>query len=796
MARTPPRSYEEKRDFKRTPEPRVSTRPANGAPIFVVQKHAARRLHWDFRLEHGGVLWSWAVPKGPSMDPRDKRLAVHVEDHPVDYAAFEGTIPAGNYGAGTVEIWDQGHWAPLQDADPAVSLRQGELKFTLQGRRLRGGFVLVRIKGHEGERAENWLLIKERDTARTEGADAGAIEQRKPVPRRKPGRAALPDAQAPQLATLVTEPPTGPGWISEIKFDGYRMLCRKQGDAVTLLTRNGLDWTARVPALAEAVARLPARTAMLDGELVALDAHGRSSFAALQDALSGGLTRKLSFYAFDLLHEDGTDLRPLPLQARKAALATLLGDVDRGPIRLSEHLTSETARVRSEACRHGLEGIICKRLDAPYRAGRGQDWVKLKCENRDEFVIIGFTPPKGSRAGLGALQVGRHDADGRLRFAGGVGTGFTAARLRELRERLDALPGHGRPSEVGGVAAAPRDTVWVRPELVVELRYAGITTDGMLRHASFLGLREDKPAREVVIVTPSKTSSRGKAGGARDIGGQRVTHPDRRLWPGEDGASKAELAEYWQAVAGRALPGIERRPLAFVRCPDGIEGEHFFQKHKTRGMPEAIGEGAFEKGPYLTLAGIAGLIAASQMAAIELHCWGSSLDDAGHADQLVFDLDPGEGTPFADVVAAAHDVRRRLKAEGLTSYPRTSGGRGLHVVAPVRTRADWSAVRAWCRQFAERMEREAPKSYVASTRKNRRAGRILVDWLRNGLGSTAIASYAPRARPGATVATPLAWREVTEALDPAAFTIRTVPARLRRADPWRNFDADRRDLDP
>ena len=807
-APTAPRSYAEKRDFSRTPEPRDDAGPrAAAAPIFVVQKHAARRLHWDFRLEHGGVLWSWAVPKGPSMDPKDKRLAVHVEDHPVDYATFEGDIPAGSYGAGTVELWDQGNWTPVGH-DPQDDLRRGELKFNLDGSRLRGGFVLVRLKPKPGEHAENWLLIKELDAERAAGADATALEQARPdqprrVPpprttRRKAAGAILPEQQEPQLATLVSTPPSGPGWISEIKFDGYRMLCRKQDDAVRLITRNGLDWTARVPQLAKAVAALPARSVMLDGELVAFDRDGRTSFAALQDALAGSRTRNLAFYAFDLLHEDGADLRPQPLRARKQALARLLESAPAtGPIRLSEHLTSEAARVRSEVCKAGLEGIVCKRLDAPYRAGRGTDWLKLKCEDREEFVIVGFTPPKGSRDHLGALLVARHDAAGALRFAGGVGTGFTAATLRMLRDRLKPLVVPARPRGLQNSEGAPRGSTWVGPELVAQVRFAGLTTDGMVRQASFLGLREDKPAREVATARPTVVVTAPRTRGTREIGGQRLTHPERLLWPKSgdaDGITKADLAAYWEAVADRALPGIADRPLAILRCPDGIEGEHFFQKHKTRGMPDAMREAAFDDAPYLALSGRAGLLAAAQIAAIELHCWGCGEADAGHADRLVFDLDPGEGTPFTAVVAAAKDVRRRLKAHGLAAYPRTSGGKGLHVVAPIRTGADWSTIRAWSRAFAERMERDAPALYVSTTRKSRRTGRILIDWLRNGLGSTAIASYSPRARPGALVATPLSWREVTDALDPARFNIRTMPERLRAADPWRRFDADRREL--
>ncbi len=820
-------AYARKRDFARTPEPAgAAARPLPAdAPVFVVQKHAARRLHWDFRLERDGVLWSWAVPKGPSMDPAHKRLAVHVEDHPVEYAGFEGTIPAGNYGAGVVELWDRGHWTPL-GGDPVADLRRGELKFTLDGHRLRGGFVLVRLKPKAGERAENWLLIKERDADIASGADAGALErQRPPAPAAArgaaPGKPAArgepaapppgpPETQAPQLATLVSTPPSGPGWISEIKFDGYRMLCRKQDAQVALITRNGLDWTARVPSLARAVAALPARATMLDGELVALDRQGRSSFAALQAALSGGRTGRLWFYAFDLLHRDGADLRSWPLRERKRALAELLaGAPDAGPIRISEHLTSETARVRTEACKAGLEGIVCKRLEAPYRAGRGPDWLKLKCEGRDEFVILGTTPPKGSRAHLGALLLGRYDEAGALRFIGGVGTGFSAVSLRRLHETLRPLSTEARPRGLRNGEGAPKGARWVRPERMAEIRFAGFTDDGMLRHASFLGLREDKsadearpaagpaagpaasPAARVVVASAPRTR------GARDVDGQRLTHPDRVLWPqggAGRGISKADLAAYWQAVGDHALPGIAGRPLAFVRCPGGIEGEHFFQKHRTRGMPDAIREDRFDDAPYLAVSDRGGLVAAAQVAAIELHSWGSTTADAGHADRLVFDLDPGDGTPFADVIAAAHEVRRRLRRHGLAAYPRTSGGKGLHVVSPVRSDAGWGAVRAWCRSFAEGMERDAPDRYVSTTRKSRRAGRILVDWLRNGLGSTAIASFSPRARPGATVATPLSWREVTDGLDPAGFTIATVPARLRGTDPWRRFDADRRPL--
>ncbi len=827
------RSYGEMRDFAQTSEPRPGTGAARtgSAPIFVVQKHDASRLHWDFRLEHGGVLWSWAVPKGPSLDPHDKRLAMHVEDHPVEYATFQGTIPAGNYGAGTVEIWDRGTWAPVAD-DAAAALAKGELKFRLDGERLQGGFVLVRLKPRPREKAESWLLIKEHDAHEREGADAAALERtplgkpRRPARSRKVKAAAgdaLPETQAPQLAQLAPTPPSGPGWISEVKFDGYRMLARKDGDQVRIITRNGLDWTARLPALAKAVAAMTPERLLLDGELVALDKAGLSSFSRLQEAFSGKRTGTLIYYVFDLLHRDGADLRPRPLSERREALEEMLRDVpEDGPLRYSEHLSSDTARVKKEACAVGLEGIICKRLDAPYRPGRGADWLKVKCKDREEFVVLGYTPPAGSRQGLGALQLGFHDDTGQLHFVGGCGTGFSARILRTLAERLDALQVDASLSMLG-TEPPPRDAIWVRPELVAEIESAGFTGGGMLRHASFLGLREDKPAEEVVRPVPPSDAKRVELGGrtakadgaaqpatrivvarkiergAPEIAGQRISHADRILWPAEGklpALTKQDLARYWETVGAHAAPGIVGRPLAFLRCPDGIGGERFFQKHLGHGMPAALHEGEADGAPFVAIAETAGLVAAAQIAAIELHSWGSGEADPLHADRLVFDLDPGDGVTLPVIVEAAHEVKRRLEAAGLAAFCRTSGGKGLHVLAPLRTKASWDAVRAWCRAFAEAMERDTPERYVSTTAKKDRHGRILVDWLRNGLGSTAIASFAPRARPGAGVATPLAWREVTAKLDPGRFTLRTVPARLSRqkADPWAGFAEAARDL--
>jgi bifunctional non-homologous end joining protein LigD len=833
-------TYRAKRDFTVSPEPAPSRpRKAGKSRIFVVQKHDASRLHYDFRLEHNGVLLSWAVPKGPSMTQGEKRLAVHVEDHPVDYATFEGVIPEGNYGAGTVEIWDHGTWQPVE-ADADRALAKGDLKFDLAGERLHGRFVLVRMKPKPKERAENWLLIKERDAA--DAAPAKRAPARKVAPPAKgkatrqrsaqkpaaPAWAApedavaapMPAAQAPMLASNADAPPEGDEWLSEIKFDGYRLMVRKDTEGVRLITRNGLDWTKRFAGIAAAVRALPADTLLADGEVVALREDGVSSFAMLQNALSEGRTDGLVLYLFDLLYRDGMDLRACALAARKAGLADLTQP--EGVIRYSEHLIGVTARMRTQACAMGLEGIICKRADAPYRGGRSRTWLKVKCQGREEFVVLGYTKPQGSRSGLGALQLGYYDPSGALHYAGGCGSGFSDAALNDLAKRL-ATDKAERPADMLLTEEPPPKAVtWVKPSLVAEVQYTAWSGAGRLRHAVFLGMRQDKDVSDVVreiadpevkrrryggldapvVVTARKPAPR-KPGAARHAAhpektvavaavstAVKLTHPERELWPG---ITKQDLAEYWQMVASAALPGIAHRPLAFVRCPDGIDGQHFFQKHAHKGMMSTLREGDFDGAPYLALDDAEGLRACAQIAAVELHAWGATEADAGHPDQLVFDLDPGEGTSWADVIAGARDLRKRLEMAGLAVFPRTSGGKGLHLVVPLAPQADWDTARAWCRAFAEGCERDAPEKYVSSVQKARRRGRILIDWLRNGLGSTAAASFTPRARPNATVATPLNWTEVTAKLDPQRFTIKTVPKRLsaQKKDPWAGFNACR-----
>ena len=826
MKDTSIRTYRAKRDFAVTAEPAPDESPrTTEGRSFVVQKHAARRagLHWDFRLEHGGVLWSWAVPRGPSLDPADRRMAVHVEDHPLDYAGFQGVIPDGEYGAGTVETWDRGTWSPIDD--PAFGMAKGHLHFTLDGTRLHGRFSLVR--GRKRGTADAWLLVKHQDEFARAGATAPEIERQVPLTPRKSGapakgarKAALPAAQEPQLCTLAKALPADGGWLTEVKFDGYRILARIDGGQVRLLTRNGLDWAERMPHLAAALATLGVKRAMIDGELVALRPDGVSSFPALQKALKAGRDDTLTFYAFDLLHLDGYDLRPCALLDRKAALAAL------GPfpamLRLSDHVETPPAEMFGTACTLKLEGIVCKKSAASYRAGRGGDWLKVKCQGREEMVVLGWTPPAGSRQGFGSLHVGYFDDSGRLHYAGGVGSGFDAKTLRAIRGRLDRLARTTPPELL--VSGDPVDSAitWVRPELVADVEYTGWSGAGRIRHGVFLGLREDKAAADVVraVADPDSARTPLAPGRARRfqvavpplpkpapraaaqatkivvakapqharhrVGGVELSHPDRELWPG---ITKQQLAEYWQAIAAHALPGLARRPLSILRCPAGISGETFFQKNGHGYLPHQIREGRTGTQPYLAIDDLDGLIAMAQMSAIELHAWGAAESDPLHPDQLVFDLDPGEGVPFTDIVAAALDVRARLRAIKLESFCRTTGGRGLHVVVPLRAGAGWELVKPFCRVFAEVMAAESPDRYVAHLKIADRTGKILVDWLRNGLGATAVASFCPRARTGAGVATPLAWREVTPKLDPAALSLLTLPARLKKqkTDPWAGF---------
>lgn len=809
-------TYRAKRNFKRTREPSGDRRKRRAkAPIFVVQKHAARRLHYDFRLEMDGVLKSWAVPKGPSTDPADKRLAVHVEDHPLSYASFEGEIPKGEYGAGQVELWDSGTWEP--DGDPAKSYAKGDLKFALHGDKLKGAWVLVLMKG----RGENqWLLIKKSDehaspedvlkhaTGNVRKPDKRPV--RKSVKSRIPGRrieggrrTKLPGSIAPQLATSRSQVPVADNWLHEIKYDGYRLLARKSGKNVRLLSRNGKDWTSRLPSLADALKALDVSSVLLDGELVALSNGGVSDFQALQNSLHEKDTSGLVYFAFDVPFAGGKDLRKVELVERKQILAELLGPP--GVIRYSDHIVGHGDGFLLQACQAGLEGIISKRCDATYVSRRSTDWLKIKCSQRQEFVIGGFTDPQGSRTGFGALLLGYYDEGGELIYCGRVGTGFTDKSLKEMSTRLEKL---ATPESAYKKAPKGREIHWCRPELVGEVSFSGWTRDGNLRHPVFEGLREDKPARQIKRADAKAPAAKAfakatakKPGSSREkrskreqvvIAGVRMSNPERVIYP-EQGATKEDLARYYEQIADWILPHLQNRPLSIVRCPRGHGKECFYQKHLTGTLPASVhGVDIKEKSSvktYIAIERLAGLIALVQFGTLELHPWASRDETLETPDYIVFDLDPAPDVGWKRVIAAARHVRKELQALGLESFVRTSGGKGLHVVVPIEPRYDWEKVRGFAKDFAQQVAAADPGQYVATMSKAKRHGKVFIDHFRNARGATSIANYSSRARPGAPVAVPLRWNELGKIPSGDAYNIETLPRRLAalRRDPWAGF---------
>ncbi|RDW12830.1 DNA ligase D [Paracoccus thiocyanatus] len=834
-------AYRKKRDFSATPEPKGG-KLRKGGHAFVIQKHAATRLHYDFRLELDGVLKSWAVTKGPSLVPGEKRLAVHVEDHPLEYGDFEGTIPKGEYGGGTVILWDRGTWTPTDD--PQKAYAKGHMEFTLHGEKLAGRWHLVRMRGKPREKRENWLLIKgEDDFARPEGApdileerpesvktgrqiaDVAGEEPgwssktgriRKPASRaRKPAKpqpdaapdpaaaadppdpaalkgarkAKMPDFVEPMLATLVSAAPQGERWLHEIKFDGYRLQARIEAGRVKLLTRSGLDWTSRFGKQVPAALRdLPVGSAILDGEMVVETDTGASDFSALQADLSAGRADRFVFYGFDLMYLDGQDLRAAPLAGRKALLAQLLPQGG-GILRLSSHFDESGALVLRHACRLSLEGIVSKLRDAPYRAGRGKSWVKSKCSARQEFVVAGYVPSSVSRRAIGSLVLGVYE-DGGLQPVGRVGTGFSAAVAEDLFGRLERLRIPESPFARRLTAEEARQARFVRPELVAEVEFRAWTADGHLRHAAFRGLREDKPAREIMREAASPAAKPAPAQRRR----VRLTHPDRLYWP-EQGVTKEGLADYYAEVWRHIAPWITGRPLALLRAPGGITGDTFFQKHAWKGLPSAITLVHDPKDPagepLISISDLDGLMALVQSAALEIHPWGASCADWERPDLIVMDLDPGEGVAWPAVIAAAEETRRRLEDQGLAAFVKTSGGKGLHVVAPLKPQADWPAVKGFAKAMADAMAGDNPGRYVSTIGKARRQGKILIDYLRNQRGATAVAAYSTRARPGAAVSAPLRWDELDTGIGPAWFTVENMPTRLATlsADPWDGFRA-------
>ena len=841
------KTYRKKRNFTRTPEPEGRVQSSGEGRLYVIQKHAATRLHYDLRLEEGGVLKSWAVPKGPSLDPKERRLAVQVEDHPLEYGGFEGVIPKGEYGGGRVQLWDRGHWVP--EGDAAAGLRKGKLKFHLEGAKLRGNWNLVRMHGQTGEAGKtNWLLIKEHDEAAQDQRD---IVQERPesilsgrrIEDMEPSdesvwhsnrgealsslstvtstsaspcldlshiegarKAPLPKIMPFQLATLTDRSPVGDEWLHEIKLDGFRMQCRIVKGKGQLLTRTGQDWTHRFPDVARAAAQLPVQAALLDGELVALQPDGRSSFQLLQGALSEGADATLVYYAFDLLYLDGYDVSLAPLETRKDTLKRLLeAGTQVGPMRYSDHVVGGGQAFYEAACRLGLEGMIAKRKAAPYRGGRGGEWLKVKCLQRQEFVIGGFTDPSGSRTGFGALLLGVYDGN-QLRYAGRVGTGFNTGLLNTLAARLQRLQ-HTQTPFQNRVPGPLRDVHWVRPELVAEIAFTEWTSDGVLRHPSFQGIREDKKptdvTREIAQPPPmpdtstrhaesSSTAPSRRREGAVEIAGIHLTHPSRILYP-QEGLTKRDLAVYYESIADSILPYIARRPVMLLRCPEGYEKECFHQKHTNRMVPDAvhsieIKEETGKSSPYLMVDDLPGLIALVQMGALELHVWGAHAGRIEYPDRMVFDLDPDEGLPWSRVVEAADLVRDRLTALRLQSWVKTTGGKGLHVVVPLTGKQTWDEVKGFSQALAERLVKDAPDRYTSKMSKAGRKGKVFIDYLRNSRGATAVAAFSTRARAGATVSTPVGWDELSR-LTFDQFTVKTVPRRLKtlKSDPWKEF---------
>jgi len=822
--------YHAKRDFARTSEPRGKAQRSRGQR-YLIQKHAARRLHYDFRLEVDGVLKSWAVTRGPSLDPADKRLAVHVEDHPLEYGEFEGTIPQGEYGGGTVMLWDTGTWEPL--GDPHKMLRDGRLHFRLHGAKLKGEWHLVRMRGSPREKRANWLLIKSHDAAErpgdadrllkkrdrsvTSGRTLDEIAQDKsgkqwsskkqkrrngaPTPASKAsGKAGrLPSFVPLQLATRVRQPPNGERWIHEIKFDGYRAEARLDRGKVHILTRSGLDWTKRFPGIAEAVKALPAKQALVDGEIIAVDEGEVPSFGLLQQLLSEQRQDGLTYMAFDLLYLDGRDLRQLPLLERKTLLESLVRKARR-QIRYSEHFDSDAGKIYRDACRMALEGVVSKKADDVYRSGRGRSWLKSKCRERQEFVIGGFTDPEGSRQGIGALLLG-YRKDGKFIYAGRVGTGFSSEGGRKLRKKLERI--ETSKSRFHAIPAnAKRGVHFIKTQLVAEVEFATWTNDGLVRQASFIALRDDKPAKSIgrERVLPAAEAKMKEPEKNRELNGVRLTHPTRVLYP-DIGLTKEELARFYIDIADYLLPHLAKKPLSIVRCPDGQDGACFYQKHLTAGMPAAIHPMRLKESgdykQYVSIRDVDGLVALVQFGVLELHPWGCAPGKIEAADRIVFDLDPDPAVQWPRVVAAAKEVRERLTALGLQSFVKTTGGKGLHVVAPLSPPMPWAPVKSFTQAFAAQMASDSPKEFIAKSSKAARRGKIFVDYLRNDRGATSVAPYSTRAKPGAPVSMPLDWSELNARTRSDSFDVGNARQRLKRLkrDPWRDFFKLRQTID-
>jgi bifunctional non-homologous end joining protein LigD len=805
-------TYQRKRNFGATPEPAGEVMASGEELSFVVQKHAARRLHYDFRLELDGTLKSWAVPKGPSLDPQDKRMAVQVEDHPLSYGGFEGVIPEGHYGAGSVIVWDRGTWVPL--GDPHKGYREGKLKFELRGEKLHGGFTLVRMKSRENERQVPWLLIKEHDDEARPASEFDVIEalpdsvlaakKQRPVAAKAPAKspvkakkrkaqAELPLSLTPQLATLVDGIPPGDDWLYEIKFDGYRIVTRIDGDDVRCFTRNGHDWSHRVPTLVKAIRALDIGWGWLDGEIIVAGPGGAPDFQLLQNAFDAQRTQDIQYYVFDLPFHGGEDLRELRLSERRERLQSLLQGHTTGTVQFSASFDADPRELLASAKEAGLEGLIAKRASATYHSRRSADWVKLKLGQRQEFVIGGFTDPKGSRAGIGSLLLGVHDEQGHLRYAGNVGSGFDDKTLSALRKQLDAIetstsPYTDGPTRVGTVKLVKPH--WVKPKLIAEVAFAGWTKSGHVRQAVFHGLRSDKPAERITkeVARHVDTSAPKRAAVPKDF---RVTHPERVVDPGS-GVTKGQLIAYYASVAALMLPHLKQRPVSLLRAPDGVGGQFFFQKHaEKKSFPniEILDRALYPShDPLLAIGTPLALLSAAQMNVIEFHTWNATTRTMDRPDRMVFDLDPGEGVAWPAVQEGAQLLRTMLDEIGLTGFLKTSGGKGLHVVVPLVPKYDWDTVKDFSQAIVAHLASVIPDRFVAKSGPKNRVGRIFVDYLRNGLGATTVCAWSARARPVLGVSVPLAWEELPGLKGGAHWTVGNVAERLATGNtPWERY---------
>ena len=831
-------TYWKKRNFGVTAEPKGEVVASGKQLSFVIQKHAATRLHYDFRLELEGTLKSWAVPKGPSYDPKVRRYAVQTEDHPMSYASFEGIIPKGQYGAGTVIVWDRGTWTPV--GDPVEGYRKGKLKFDISGEKMRGRWNLVRMHGREEERQQPWLLIKEDDEEARPASEYDVVEAMpesviggkvKKTPKKKVTarastkakpegipegavKADMPLFLAPQLATLVEEAPAG-DWVYELKFDGYRIVARIDGDDVRLFTRNGNDWTVRLKALRDEIKSMGLSSAWIDGEIVMLNARGNPDFQALQNAFDNSKTRDILFFAFDLPYFDGYDLTRVPLVQRRALLEAIFKDVTSDKLRYSEAFAAPVQQLLASACERGLEGLIGKKPNAPYASTRSLSWIKLKCTRRQEFVIAGYTDPKGSRVGFGSLLLGVYDEERRLVFAGSVGTGFDDKLLKSLYAKLKALeiekdPFFNRPRDAKGH--------WVRPKMIAEVTFTEWTSDGRIRHPVFHALRTDKDPQAIVREQPvekveaqkpvakkpvaKKAVARKPAAKASSSSEIRITNPDRVI-DAKSKATKLDLVRYYEGIAPYMLPHLVGRPIALVRAPTGIGGELFFQKHGEKIKIPGIKQLPRSYWPghpaMLEVATQETLVGAAQMNVIELHTWNSTTGDITHPDRVIFDLDPGEGITWETLKEATSLMKKMLDLLGLESFLKTSGGKGLHVVVPLTPSAKWGydEVKDFSEEIVKHMSSTIPKLFVAKSGAQNRVGRIFIDYLRNGKGATTIAAFSARARPGLGVSVPVEWKELPGLEAANQWDIFNVHERLKKLkrDPWRDYGSVKQTLE-